>query len=158
MDAPLTPAQQELADRRAQAVEAAAAELAGRSDGFVSIRDARAAAKEAGVPEPDWRAERDMVRAAGFGRLRTGGLLGDWESMVNAADEASRWYRQPIDLVGVSRRSLAWCLAGRPDGPLRDLLDVSREIVTLDVHDERADRPAYRQLLEGWRGGLQPEA
>jgi hypothetical protein len=41
---------------------AAAAELDGRSEGFVSIRDARGAAREAGVPAPDWRAERDMVR------------------------------------------------------------------------------------------------
>lgn len=133
---------------------AAAVELSRTSDGFVSVRDTRAAAKQAGVEEPDWRAERDMVRAAGFGRLRTGGLLGDWESMVNAADEASRWYGEPLDLVQVSRRSLAWCLAGRPDGAIRELLDLSREVASLDVHIEKPDRPAYRQLLDGWSAVL----
>ena len=91
-----------------------------------------------------------MVRAAGFGRVRTSGLLGDWESLVNAANEASRWYAEPLALIEVSRRSLAWCLAGQPDGPTRRLLTISRDIVTVDVHDEQPERPAYRELLDGW--------
>jgi hypothetical protein len=155
MTTALSPAQQELADRRAEATEAAAAEQARRADGFVSIRDVRAAAKQVGTPEPDWKAERDMVRAAGFGRLRAGALLGDWEILVIAADEASRWYGEPVDLVEVSRRSLAWCLDGRPDGPLRPLLDLSREVSMLDVHIEKPENPAYRQLLDGWTAQLQ---
>ena len=150
MTTPLSPDQQALADRRAEATAAVAAESTRRSDGFVSIRDVRASAKQVGTPEPDGKAERDMVRAAGHGRLKTGALLGEWETMVNAADEASRWYGEPIDLVEVSRRSLAWCLAGRPDGPLAPLRDLSREISTLDVHIEKPENPAYRQLLDGW--------
>ncbi len=31
------------------------------------------------------------------------------------------------------------------------LLTTSRDLVTLDVHDERPARPAYRELLDGWR-------
>ncbi len=151
----LTPAQQALADDRARAVAATVAEMAGHTDGFVSLRDTVSAARRAGVPAPDWRAERDMVRAAGFGRFRTGGVLGDWASMVSAADEAGRWHREPVDLVQVARRSLAWCLAGRPDGPRRALMRLSRSMTSDDVHNEAPDHPTYRQLLDGWREVLQ---
>lgn len=147
----LTDAQRELADRRAACVTATAAALGAAGTGFVSVRDTRHASRQAGVPEPDWRAERAMVRAAGFGRLRTAGLLGDWESMVSAADEASRWYHEPLDLIEVSRRSLTWCLADRPDGPMVAVLTLSRDVVTDDVHIERPERPRYRQLLDRWR-------
>ena len=147
----LTDAQRALADRRAECVTATAAALDATGTGFVSLRDTRHAARQAGVPEPDWRAERAMVRAAGFGRLRSAGLLGDWEAMVGAADEASRWYHEPLDLIEVSRRSLAWCLADRPDGPMRAVLTLSRDVVTDDVHVERPERPRYRQLLDSWQ-------
>ena len=151
MTRPLTAAQQELADRRAEMVTATATALTRRSDDFFSIRDARASARQAGVAATDWKAERDMVRAAGVGRMRTSSILGDWESMINAAEEAARWHGETVDLVEVSRRSLAWCIDGRPDGPMREILEMSREVTALEIHDERPDRPTYRRLLDDWR-------
>jgi hypothetical protein len=150
----LTDAQRELADARARATVAVAAELALSADGFVSIRDTNQVCKENGVPMTDWRVERDMVRAAGFGRIKTSGMLGDWEVLVAAANEASRWYDEPIDLVKVSRESLAWLLADRPDGPMHHLRELSREIATLDSHIERPEKPTYRELLDAWRALL----
>jgi hypothetical protein len=151
----LTPAQMALADQRARCLAGAVAVLARRAPqgGFVSVRDTRAAARQAGTTEPQWQAERDMVRAAGFGRFKTAGLLGAWENLVSAADEAARWYGEPLDLETVSRRSLAWCLAGRPTHPLAELMTLSRDVGTDDVHDERA-RPSYRRLLDGWAAEL----
>ncbi len=153
----LTAEQIALADRRAQcAVAAADAQAARAGDGFVSIRGLNQAAKQVGTPEPDWRAERDMVRAAGFGRFKTGAVLGDWGSMVDAAYEAARFYKEPIDMIAVSRHSLAWCLAGRPvDHPLRAVMKDSRDITTDDVHRETT-RPSYRQVLDGWKRILTP--
>lgn len=99
-----------------------------------------------------------MVRDAGFGRFKTSGLLGDWETLVNGTHEAARWHRDRIDLVAVARVSLAFCLAGRPsDHPIAALLILSRDIVTDDVHLEQT-APTYRRLLDGWRGILESPA
>jgi hypothetical protein len=154
----LTDAQRELADQRASAVVLAATEYSRRHDGFLSIRDTRQVAKEVGVSMTDWRVERDMVRAAGFGRLKTSAMLGDWEVLVAAPNEASRWYDEPIDLVEVSRRSLAWLLADRPDGPMYPVRELSREIAMLDSHIERPEKPTYRELLDAWRDLLDVES
>ena len=63
----LTSAQAALADTRASCLQAAGAVLDERTrattGGVVSIRQLPAAAKQAGTAAPDWRAERDMVRA-----------------------------------------------------------------------------------------------
>ena len=92
-----------------------------------------------------------MVRAAGFGPFRASAILGDWDTMVNAVCEASRWYNKQIDVVGVSRWSLRYGLADRPkNNPLAPLLVFSREVISEDIHRERPEAPFYRQLLDGW--------
>jgi hypothetical protein len=151
---PLTVEQAALADRRAQCLLAATEVLVARATpgGFVSVRDVGPAARQAGTPEPDWKAERTMVRAAGFGRFATAGVLGDWCSLLGAAHEAGRAVGEPVDAVAVSRCSLAWCLAGRPEHPwLTELLRLAREITIDDVHSETPQRPYYRRTLDGWR-------
>lgn len=96
-----------------------------------------------------------MVRAAGFGRFATSGLLGDWASMLGAAHEAGRRLGESPDLSAVSRAALAWCLAGRPEQPpFTELLRLAREITIDDVHTESPQRPYYRQTLDGWRVAL----
>ncbi|HQY86910.1 MAG TPA: hypothetical protein PLT40_18535 [Ilumatobacteraceae bacterium] len=155
----LTSAQAALADTRASCLLAAGAVLDERTrattGGVVSIRQLPAAAKQAGTAAPDWRAERDMVRAAGFGRLATSGVLGDWDCMVGAADEAARRLHETIDLRAVSRHALAWCLADRPDDHvMAAILRVSRDIMIDDVHTETPERPYYRRTLDHWASVL----
>lgn len=92
-----------------------------------------------------------MVRAAGFGRFATAGVLGDWQSMVDAAHEAGRRLAVPLDISAVSRAALAWCLAGRPEHPpFGELLRLAREITIDDVHTETPQRPYHRQTVDGW--------
>lgn len=152
---PLTVEHAALADRRAQCLVAAGAGAdvqVATLGGVTSIRDLAGAARQAGVAEPDWRAEKAMVRAAGFGRFATAGILGDWQTMLGAAHEASRRLGEPLDVAAVSRMSLAWCLAGRPERqPFTELLRLAREIMTDDVHTESPQRPYYRQTMDGWR-------
>lgn len=152
---PLTVEQAALADRRARCLDTVTPVLeshAAALGGVASIRDLRGAARQAGVAEPDWRAEKDMVRAAGFGRFATAGLLGDWESLLGAAHEACRRLGESLDTAAVSRAALAWCLAGRPaPSPFGELLRLAREITIDDVHTETPQRPCYRQTLDGWR-------
>ena len=150
----LSSSEQLLADRRAHcAIELGMTLQRGPepADGFVSVRDLRSATARAGTAQPDWRAERSMVRSAGFGPFRASAILGDWDTMVNAAGEASRWYNEPIDVVGVSRWSLRYGLANRPKNhPMAPLLAFSREVISEDIHRERPEAPFYRQLLDGW--------
>lgn len=161
---PLTPVQQALADARAQCAVEVLRVLDERTrtsaaGGFTTVRDLRGAARQANVAEPDWRAERDMVRAAGFGRLATARVLGEWASMVDVALEAARALGEPLDLRPVSRWSLAWQLAGCPDGhPLDALHDLTGRIAGADLHRESPERPYYRRLLDGWRAVLSTDA
>lgn len=158
---PLTVEQAALADRRAHCLVATAQVLEARAaghGGVTSIRDLGGAARQAGVAEPDWRAEKAMVRAAGFGRFATAGVLGDWQSMLDAAHEATRRLGLSLDASAVSRAALAWCLAGRPEHPqFGELLRLAREITIDDVHTETPQRPYYRQTVDGWRSVLPGE-
>jgi hypothetical protein len=148
----LTDVQRTLADTRARcSVAAADAHARAQPDGFVSVRDTRSSATQVGTPLPDYSSEKNMVRAAGFGRFKTGALLGEWELLVNATYEAARFHSEQIDVHAVSRWTLAWCLADRPSGhPIAALALLARDIATDDVHNEQL-RPSYRQLLDGWR-------
>lgn len=149
--APLTDAQQTLADQRARCTVAAAeAESRANPTAFVSLRDVRATAKRAGTPAPEYAAERDMIRAAGVGRFKTAALLGEWELLVCATEEAARFHGEAIDLAAAARSSLAWCLADRPVGhPIAQQARLARDIGIDDVHNEQL-RPSYRELLDGW--------
>lgn len=153
----LTPEQAALADARARcAVETLrvldARLAASPAGGFLSVRDLVRAARSADLPEPDWRAERAMVRAAGFGRWATARCLGEWASLVDIALQAARSLAEPLDLAAVSRAALAWCLTERPDDhPVAILADLAGRISGEDVHTETPARPYYRQTLDGWR-------
>lgn len=157
---PLTPGQAALADARARCAVEVLRVLddrtrASAAGGFTTVRDLGGAAKQAGLPAPDWRAERDMVRAAGFGRFATARVLGEWASMVDIALEAARWWGEPLDVAAVSRRSLAWQLARCPAGdPVHELHALTARIGAADLHHETVERPWYRQLLDGWRAVL----
>jgi hypothetical protein len=148
----LTDVQRALAETRARcSVAAADAQALAQPDGFVSVRDTRWAAGQVGTAAPDYSSEKHMVRAAGFGRFKTGALLGEWELLVNATYESARFHREQIDVDAVSRLTLAWCLADRPSAhPVAALALLARDIASDDVHNEQL-RPSYRRLLDGWR-------
>jgi len=125
----LTDVQQALAQTRARcSVAAADAQARAQPGGFVSVRDTRWAAGQMNTPAPDYSSEKNMVRSAGFGRLKTGALLGEWELLVNATYESARFHGEQIDVDAVSRLSLAWCLADRPsDHPIAALALLARD-------------------------------
>ncbi len=120
--------------------------------GFVSVRDLTWTAKQVGLAPPDHKAETAMFRRAGIGRFQTMAACGAWYAMISAAEEAGRWYCEPVELQSVSRLSLRWCLAGRPHHRGLDALHHTSQRIAIDdsVRSPDLGYPDYRQLLDGW--------